>query len=100
METFMDGLREHMRMHLTASIVHAENVVNFQRDAPNSSENESIAALNLVDQAADMIKGIQHHARHIEAYARNFIDHALDRLELAERRIKSMETEQQAAEAN
>src|SRR5215470_12418216 len=98
MEARMARLREHMRTHPATSAPRDESVVSFRRDAPNSPEDEGMAALNLVDQAADVIKGIQHRAAQTEAYARSLVDRALDKLELAERHIKSLEAERQTIE--
>ena len=56
-------------------------------------------ALELVSQAAEVVKGIEDRANEIESYARNIAERAAERLWIAEQRIQELEAERRAAEA-
>jgi len=88
----MNWLREHMREQLAKapSGDYAQNIVHFPADtAPPRSGTSS--ALDLVSQAASVIRGIEERAAESEARARALAEAALEKLEIAERRISDAE---------
>jgi hypothetical protein len=100
-EPHMESLRQHMQDHMaeSTSIEPSEKVVRFRRDIPNSVEIDGTAALELVYQAAELIRGVESRATNMEARARMLVQRAIEKLELAECRVHSAEAEQQAAMA-
>jgi predicted nucleic acid-binding Zn-ribbon protein len=88
----MNWLREHMREQLTneSSGNHAQNVVHFPADTAPPRTGPS-AALDLVSQAANVIRGIEERAAETEARARGLAEAALEKLEAAEIRISDAE---------
>jgi chromosome segregation ATPase len=97
----MAWLREHMRNHIadSASIDPTEKVLRFPNASPRSAMIDGAAALDLIYQAAEIIRGIEDRAIAIEARARTLIEDAVKKLQLADIRIQSLETERRAAEA-
>jgi chromosome segregation ATPase len=89
----MNWLREHMRDELTKapSGDHAQNVVHFPADAA-PPRNGTSSALDLVAQAASVIRGIEERAAETEARARALAEAAVEKLERAEIRISDAET--------
>jgi chromosome segregation ATPase len=89
----MNWLREHMGDDLAkaSSGGHAQNVVHFPTETP-PPRNGTSAALDLVAQAASVIRGIEERAAETEARARGLAQAALEKLEHAEIRIKDAET--------
>jgi chromosome segregation ATPase len=88
----MNWLREHMRDEIapTPSGDRAQNVVHFPADAAPPRSGPS-AALDLVSQAASVIRGIEERAAETEARARGLAEAALEKLEAAEIRISDAE---------
>ena len=74
-------------------------VVQFLNAHPYSATHEGGAALDLVYQAAEMIKGIEDRAAALEVRAKDLVTEAAERMQLAERRILTVEAERHAAEA-
>jgi chromosome segregation ATPase len=97
----MAWLRGHMRDHIanSDSIDQADKVLRFRNAPPCSTENEGEAALDLIYQAAEVIRGIEDRANTIEVRAQCLAQDAIEKLQLAENRIQSLETERRAAEA-
>jgi chromosome segregation ATPase len=97
----MNWLRDHMREQLAKapSAEVAQNIVSFPGDARASSREEGSAALDLVSQAAGVIRGIQDRAAESEARAKALAECALEKLELAETRINDAEAARARAEA-
>jgi chromosome segregation ATPase len=89
----MNWLREHMRDQLTnpGSIDFGQNIVSFPGDIPAASRYETSSALDLVSQAAGVIRGIQDRAAESEARAKALAECALEKLQLAEARIHASE---------
>jgi chromosome segregation ATPase len=87
----MNWLREHMRDQLTnaASSDFGQNILNFPGDTPAASRHDSSSALDLVSEAAGVIRGIQDRAAETEARAKALVESALEKLQLAEGRIHS-----------
>jgi chromosome segregation ATPase len=96
----MVRLREHMRNHLAdlALVNPTDNVLRFP-ESPCLATEEGAEAVDLVFQAADMIRGIEDRAAAIATRARNLIEDAIQKLLLAETRNQELETEQRVAEA-
>src|SRR5262249_25748381 len=95
----MNWLREHMREQLAnaPSGDYAENIVHFRADN-DAPRHEASSALDLVSQAASVIRGIEERAAESEARARALAEAALEKLEIAERRIADAETARMKAE--
>ena len=78
----------------------SERVFRFPGTTPSATSSRGcVAALDLVSQAAEVIKGIENHASESEKHVRSIADKALQRLQLAESRIEELETELQSAQA-
>ena len=76
----------------------SERVFNFPGSTPSATSKGRVAALDLVSQAVEVIKGIENHANESEKYVRSIADKAIQRLQLAEGRIEELETELQSAQ--
>jgi hypothetical protein len=89
----MNWLRDHMRDELARAPAgdHAQNVVHFPADTAPPRTGPS-TALDLVAQAASVIRGIEERAAETEARARALAEAALEKLEQAEIRISDAET--------
>lgn len=74
-----------------ASVGRDENVLSFP---PASAPDKGATALDLVDQAADVFRSMEGHARETEARARSLCTSALERLRLAEIRAEAAERAQ------
>ena len=77
--------------HSGASVGRDENVLNFP---PALASDKGAAALDLVDQAADVFRNMEEHARDTEARAQSLCTSALERLRLAELRADAAERKQ------
>ena len=77
----------------------SERVFNFPGSTPSATSKGRVAALDLVSQAVEVIKGIENHANESEKHVRSIADKAIQRLQLAESRIEELETELQSAQA-
>jgi hypothetical protein len=75
----------------------AKKVLRFP-DARHIATREGETALELVNQAAEVIMSIEAQAAEAEIRARNTIRDASEKLQLAENRIQSLQAEQRAAE--
>jgi chromosome segregation ATPase len=95
----MNWLREHMREQIAKAPPgdYALNVVHFRADN-DAPRQEASSALDLVSQAARVIRGIEERAAESEARARALAEAALEKLEIAERRIADAETSRMQAE--
>src|SRR3982074_333396 len=80
-----------------ASTEPSENVERFRRDIPNSVERDGSATLELLNQAVELIRGLEDRATDMEAHARRLVQRAIEKLEFAERRARSAEAAQRAA---
>ena len=96
----LEWLREHMRNHISGSapMEATKGVLRF-RGAPAPATRDSGATLDLVYQAAEMVKGIEDRANEIGTYARSIAERASEKLQLAEKRIQELEAERRAADA-
>src|SRR5260221_14669880 len=100
-ENHMQWLQEHMRNHIDGepSFEPAEKVVSFPRAPAGPVQRQDTDAVDLVYQAADMVRGVQERAAQIEARAEDLVKRAIEKLQIAENRIRSAAVEQRAAEA-
>jgi chromosome segregation ATPase len=88
----MNWLREHMRDQLRhASSGPGRNILDFPADTPATSRYDTSSALDLVSQAAEVIRDIQDRATESEARAKALAESAIEKLQLAEARIHSAE---------
>ena len=65
-----------------------ENIVSL---APSATRNAGATALDLVNQAAEIFKGMEDHAREIEARAQSACEDLAERLRLAEKQRDAAE---------
>jgi chromosome segregation ATPase len=99
-ESSADWLRKHMRQHIANSSVNesTDNVLDF-RPASNSPKNQGAVALDLVYQAAELIGDIDHRATERHARAEALAEQAIEKLKIADDRVRSAESARHAAEA-
>lgn len=99
MEKHIGWLREHMRDRLanSDSIEPRERVLRFP-SARAAATSEGETALDLVNQAAEVIMSIEAQAAAVEVRARNLVRDAGEKLQLAERHLQSLEAERRTAE--
>ncbi len=98
----LSWLREHMRNRIANAAANdaPENVFNFQQDPRSSATTQATSALDLVQQAAELIRDIEDRVTETEVYARNLSASALEKLQLSESRAQSAEIARRAAEAD
>lgn len=96
----MDWLRRHMRDQISnfSAVDAAENVLNFPR-SPYSANSAGVAALDLVYQAAELIKKVEDQAAERQVRAETLTKRAIEDLEIAVDRVQSAESQRHAAEA-
>jgi chromosome segregation ATPase len=96
----MNWLREHMRDQLmnAASTDARQNVANFPGNAAAVSQSGTSSALDLVSEAAGVIRGIRERAAESEARATALAESALEKLQVAVSRIQSAEAARDAAQ--
>src|SRR3981189_1737023 len=63
------------------------NILKFSRAEP--ARDQSATALELVDQAAEVVTGIEDHARQIEARAQFLVKSALEKMQLLDGQVQS-----------
>jgi chromosome segregation ATPase len=95
----MEWLRQYIEDYSEepASTERSENVMRFRRDILNSVENDGTAALELVYQAVELVRGMENRASDRETSAQRLVQRAIKKLKFAERRVHSAEAEQRAA---
>jgi len=67
------------------------NPFNFGQTAGGSRKNQATVALELVHQAAEVLNEIENRASETTARAHSLVKSAIDKLQLAQRRIDSVE---------
>jgi len=94
----MDWLREHMQHHITGADLHdaEEIILHF----PTSPAAHHSSTLDLVSQAAGVMKEIRERAAETEASAKGLVEKALEKLRLMEARVHSAETARSDAEGD
>jgi hypothetical protein len=95
-----DWLRKHMRDHIAnySAFDSAENVLSFGRQ-PNSETGPGAAALNLVYQAADLIRDVDNYAAERQSRAETLAQQAIEKLKIAHDCVRSEQSGRLAAEA-
>ena len=98
-ESNVDWLQEHMREHMTniCATDSADNVLNFHRP-PYSSKNPGATALDLVYQAVELIGDLDRYATEKQARAESLAAQAIEKLKIADDRVRSAELARLAAE--
>src|ERR1035441_6644816 len=94
-----DWLREYMRDRIAnySAVGSAENILSLRRPQ-NSETSPGAAVLNLIYQAADLIRDVDDYAA--ERHARAILaKQAIEKVEIAEARVRSAESGRLAAEA-
>src|SRR5450631_3880095 len=93
-------LRDHMRDYITnhSALDSPENVLSFQR-SPNSKMNPGAAALDVVYQAAELIRDVDNYATERNARAETLARQAIEKLKIAHDCVQSAESRRLAAEA-
>ncbi len=96
----MNWLREHMRDQLmnAASTDARQNVASFPRNADTVLRSGASSALDLVSEAAGVVRGIRERAAESEARATALAESALEKLQVAVSRIESAEAARDAAQ--
>jgi hypothetical protein len=95
-----DWLRVHMRDHIAnnSAVDSAEDILSLKRP-PNSETKPGAAALNLVYQAAEIIREVDNYAAEKQVRAETLVKQAIKKLEIADARVRSAESVRFAAEA-
>src|SRR5271170_5503462 len=90
-------LREHMQNHVSRSgpTERTDGLLRFPSVPRSPTTREGEAAIDLVNQAAEVVKSMEDRAQETS----NIAQKAVEQLELAEKRIQELEAEQQAAQA-
>lgn len=96
----MNWLREHMRDHVgdPAPADPPRTVLKFAPGAGEPSSNDATVALDLVAEAAQVIKSIERRAAESEVRAKNLAESAIEKLHMADSRILAAEDARRAAE--
>lgn len=101
----MDWLREHMRELVTSSNARSseteseDNILSFRRQS-SPPKNPGAAALDLVYQAAELIGDVDSYAAETHARAEALAKQAIEKLKIAEERVRSAESARRAAETS
>ena len=99
-ESHTNWLRGHMRDHIAnhSALDSAENILSFQR-SPNSKMNPGAAALDVVYQAAELIRDVDNYAAERHARAESLARQAIEKLKIAHDCVQSAESRRRSAEA-
>ena len=99
-ESPTNWLRGHMRDHIAnhSALDSVENVLSFQR-SPNSKMTPGAAALDVVYQAAELIRDVDNYATERNARAETLARQAIEKLKIAHDCVQSAESRRLAAEA-
>lgn len=98
----LEWLHKRMRSQLSGSprLERAADAISeFPSHASEPPARRGRTALDLVDQAAELVRNIEGHAHDIESRARMLAEDAIKKLESAEKQIQLLEQKQAAAEA-
>src|SRR6266852_3630394 len=85
-ENHMQWLREHMRDHIddADSIEPTDTVLNFRRASAKPAKSQDTDAVDLVYQAADVVRNSLDRAAQIEARSGELVKRAIEKLQTAE----------------
>jgi DNA repair exonuclease SbcCD ATPase subunit len=97
----LEFLHKRIRSQVSGSarLERAEAVSEFPTRAPGAVNPPGRMALDLIDQAAELVRCIEDQAHDIENRARTLAEDAVKRLQSAEKQIQSLKEKQAAAEA-
>jgi hypothetical protein len=86
---------QHVRDHCanTPSTTGREKIVSFRTTRSSPANIPGVGALDLVHQAANVVRAAEDHAAEIETRTRALADRAMEELKLAEQRIQSAESD-------
>lgn len=100
MKNQLAWLRDDMRSQVANSpaIEPAEKVLHFPSTLGSAATTERETALDLVNQAAEVIMSIEAQAAEIEVRAKNLAREACEKLRLGEARMQSLEAARRMAE--
>jgi chromosome segregation ATPase len=96
----LERLHDHMHTRLSGAPQRNRSAPIWS--SPGASDNatrDGGAALDLVYQAADVLRGLEARAKEFENHARDLAEKAYAKLKLAETRIQELEAQHRAAEA-
>jgi chromosome segregation ATPase len=98
----MNWLREHMRDHIAtpSSADPSRNVLKFTSAVPEPPANNASSALDLVAEAAEVIKSIERRAIESETRAKSLAESAIEKLHHADSRIQASDEARRAGEEN
>ncbi len=97
----LESFREHMENFISnpSKIEPLDRVLQFpSAPAAAAVTRDGKGALDLVNQAAEVVKRIEDRANETERHARSIAERAIDKLQFAEQRIRELEAERAAAE--
>jgi hypothetical protein len=77
----------------------AENILTFQHDLSGPRKDQGALTIQMVHQAAELIRGMERQAADIESRAQDLAKRVIVELGLAEQRLCFAEAERQASEA-
>jgi chromosome segregation ATPase len=97
----LEWLHKHLQTHLpnSARIEPTDRVLSFPSSTPSNTNRDGGAALDLVHQAAEMVRSIENRANEFESHARGLAEEATERLQRAEKHIQDLEAKQRATDA-
>ena len=89
-ESHTNWLRERMReiVENSGAVDSGDNILKFRRQT-SSAKNPGAAALDLVYQAAEVIGDVEKIAAEREAHAESLANQAIEKLKIAEERVRS-----------
>ena len=99
-ESHPNWLRNYMRAHIDhhSAVGSAENILDLRR-SPISEISPGAGVLDLINQAADLVRDIDDHAAERHSRAEMLAKQAIEKVEIAEARVRSAESGRLAAEA-
>jgi hypothetical protein len=97
----MDWLGQHMSGYRanTPSATPTKKIVSFRAARSIAVNSQGVETLDLVHQAADMIRAAEDHAADIETRARALADRAVEELKLTKEQIGCVESDRDALKA-
>jgi hypothetical protein len=97
----MDCLEGHMRDHIAsaAAIKPIERSVSFRQPPACAVKNVGIAVLDLVHQAAELVRSAEDHATETQNRAQSLTARAVEELKIFKARAQASESQASAAEA-
>jgi chromosome segregation ATPase len=97
----LEWLQSHMREQISSwtTSEQSETVLNFPRRGFANVARKGRNTLNLVYQAAEVIRNIEDRAKELQARTQDLTEEAIEKLQLAETQIEDLESRQLAVEA-